>query len=242
MSERDNYRMGAIAAIAGAVLLFVGTFLHPLEADPNDPLAAFTEYAADRLWVASHLMQLVGIFLIVLALIHLSRVMAGGRGAGWAHIGGAGAVASLSVAAALQAVDGVALKMMVDRWATAAATEKEMLFHAAFGVRQIEVGLASISSLLLGITVTIYGVALVSDRNFPRWLGWLAIVGGMPTTVAGIVMAYAGFSDVAMGINLPASSLLLVWIIAVGAWMWRLAPRPAPAADANRWAAQGRLH
>jgi hypothetical protein len=36
-------------------------------------------------------------------------------------------------------------------------------------------------SLLFGITVTIYGVAIVSDHNFPRWLGWLAFAGGVPT-------------------------------------------------------------
>lgn len=48
----------AITAIAGAVLLLIGTILHPMSADPNVPLAAFTEYAADTHWVASHLMQL----------------------------------------------------------------------------------------------------------------------------------------------------------------------------------------
>lgn len=46
MSERNHYKIGAVTAMAGAVSLFVGTFLHPLEADPNDALAAFTEYAS----------------------------------------------------------------------------------------------------------------------------------------------------------------------------------------------------
>lgn len=223
MPERNNDRLGAVAAVAGALLLFVGTFLHPSDADPNDPLAAFTEYAADRLWVASHLMQLIGMILMVFALVLLSRMMSSGRGSSWAHMGVVGAGASLSVAAALQAVDGIALKVMVDSWAAASAAEKDMLFQANLGVRQIEIGLASILSLLLGITVTIYGVALVSDRHFPRWLGWLAIVGGIPTAVAGIVIAHTGFSGVAMGINMSASSLLLVWIVVAGVWIWRLA-------------------
>lgn len=99
---------------------------------------------------------------------------------------------------------------MVDRWAAASAAEKEILFQATFGVRQIEIGLASILSLLLGITVTIYGAALVSDRSFPKWLGWLAVVGGIPTASAGVVMATTGFSGLAMGINMPANILLLV--------------------------------
>ena len=50
-----------IAAIGGTILLFAGTWLHPMRADPNVPLAAFTEYTADRNWIASHLMQLAGV-------------------------------------------------------------------------------------------------------------------------------------------------------------------------------------
>ena len=223
MSERNNYKMCAVAAIAGALTLFGGTLLHPSNADPNDPQAAFTEYAANRPWVASHLMQLFGIILIVVALVLLSRQMSNGGGASWAYLGVIGAGASLSVAAALQAVDGVALKLMVNTWATASAADKDMLFLATFAVRQIEIGLASILSLLIGMTVTIYGVALVSDRSFPKWLGWLAILGGIAIAVAGIVMAYSGFSDLAMTINLSASALLLVWLIVIGVWLWRLA-------------------
>ena len=223
MSERNNYKICAVAAIAGALTLFVGTVLHPSNADPNDLLAAFTEYAANRSWAASHLMELVGIILIVVALVLLSRLMSNGGGASWAYLGFVGAGASLAVAAALQAVDGIALKAMVNSWAAASATDKEMLFLATFTVRQIEIGLASILGLLMGITVTIYGAALVSDRSFPKWLGWLAILGGIPIAVAGIVTAYTGFSDLAMTINLSASSFLLVWLIVVGGWMWRLA-------------------
>ncbi len=223
MSERNNYKICAVAAIVGALTLFVGTFLHPSNADPNDPLAAFTEYAADRPWVASHLMQLFGIILIVAALVLLSRLMSNGGGASWAYLGVVGAGSSLSVAGALQAVDGIALKLMVDSWATASAADKEMLFLATFAVRQIEIGLASILGLLFGITVTIYGIALVLNRSFPKWLGWLAILGGIPIAVAGIVIAYTGFSDLAMTINLSGSSLVLVWMVVVGVWMWRLA-------------------
>ena len=128
---------------------------------------------------------------------------------------------SLAVAAALQAVDGVALKVMVDAWAAAPAAQKEGVFHAAFAVRQVEVGLASMLSLLSGLTVTVYGGALLVDRTYPKWLGGLAIGGGVPTAAAGIVMAYTGFSGLAMAINMPASSLLLGWMFTLGVFMWR---------------------
>jgi hypothetical protein len=214
-------KIGPISAVTGAILLLIGTYLHPMSADPNAPLAAFTEYAASHIWVASHLLQLAGVMLIAAALVLLSRKMADGPGAEWAALGALGAIVSLAVASALQAVDGVALKFMVDNWAAIPEPGKAALFDATFGVRQIEVGLASIGSLLFGLTISIYGVALLIDRRFPRWLGAVAIVGGIPTAIGGVAIAYTGFSNLAMMINMPANSLLILWMIALGIYSWR---------------------
>ena len=220
MSSRGSLRVGATAAVAGAVLLFIGTFLHPAGADPKDAVAAFTEYAADPLWVASHLTQLFGVILMVGALIQLSRTLSTGPAGLWAALGMAGAIASLAVAAATQAVDGGALKIMVDDWAAASEPDKAMIFQAAYGVRQIEVGLASMTALLFGLTVSLYGIALIVDARLPGWLGWLGLIGGVPTSVAGVVIAYTGFSGLAMGINMSSVSLILAWMIALGIIMW----------------------
>ena len=214
-------KIGALCAIAGCVLLFIGTFLHPLGADPNDAVAAFTEYAADHLWVASHLIQLAGVTLMATALLFLTQQLEERRGKGWARIAAGGAIASLAVAAALQAVDGIALKVMVDAWAAALPEQKNGAFQAAFAVRQIEIGLASMLSLLLGLTASVYGVALLADRTYPKWLAGLAVVGGVPTMTAGVVIAYTGFSGLAMTINMPASVILLLWILSLGILMWR---------------------
>jgi hypothetical protein len=166
-------------------------------------------------------MQLTGIALMVAALVLLSQRMAAGQAKVVAILGEIGAVTGLAVAAALQAVDGITLKAMVNAWSTAPESKKEMLFYAAFAVRQIEIGLASIMSLLLGLTVAIYGIALLIDRSFPKWLGYLAIIGGIPTAISALIMAYTGFSGLAMAINMPSSFLLLGWMIALGVYVWR---------------------
>lgn len=221
LNGRQN-RLGAVCALAGSVLLFLGTWLHPHDADPNDAVAAFTEYAADDLWVASHLIQLAGVALMVGALLLLARQLESGGAAGWAHLAAGVAIASLAVTAALQAVDGIALKVMVDAWAEAGPAQKADAFHAAFAVRQIEIGFASITSMLFGTAVTLFGLALLIDRRlYPGWIGWLAVAGGVPTMVAGVVMAYTGFSGMAMGISMPANFLLLVWMLVLGVYLWR---------------------
>lgn len=219
MSNAHESRIGGICAIGGSLLLFVGTFLHPAEADPNDPVSAFTEYAADQLWGVSHLTQFTGIVLIVVALLLLMHQMEQARG--WTQIAKGGSIASLAVAAALQAVDGVALKVMVDSWAAAPAIQKEDLFYATFAVRQVEIGLASFSALVFGLTVTVCGIALLVDRTYPAWLGGLAIGGSLPFALSGIVMAFGGFSQLAMILMMSASSLLLLWLLILGTVMWR---------------------
>ena len=221
MQNLRGNRALSIAAISGALVLFAGTWLHPISADPNQPLAAFAEYAANQYWVASHLLQLLGVVLMVAALILLSHMMAEGPAHTASTLGAVGAASSLAVAGALQAVDGVALKAMVNAWAAAPARDQQMLFHAAFAVRQIEIGLASIFSLRSGLTFSLYGVALLADPRFPKWLGVLALVGGVPTAIAGIVIAFTGFSGLEMAIGMPANSLLLVWTVALGAYVWR---------------------
>jgi hypothetical protein len=221
MNQRHGEsRMGAISAVSGAILLSMGTYLHPLQADPNDARAAFAEYAADHLWVVSHLIQWLGIVLILGAFILLSRRMANGPAAEWAYVGMAGAVGCLATASVLQAVDGIALKVMVDAWTAASGNEKAILFQAAFGTRQIEVALASIVTLLIGVTVSVYGIALALVRCSPKWLGLLGIIEGIMLMTAGVVIAYTGFSDIAMILSMPSNVLLLVWVIILGVSMW----------------------
>ena len=221
VQESNWARVGAVAAVIGALVLFVATLLHPLGADPNDPIAAFTEYAADRLWIASHLGQFLGLCLIGAALVGLTHTLGEGPARALARVVLAGTAVSVATSAALQAVDGIALKAMVDRWAATAPSERQMVFEAAFAVRQIEIGLASLFSLLLGLTVAVSGIALVSDGRYPAWLGWLGVAGGLEAVAAGVAQAYTGFSGVAMAISMPASTLLLVWIVVVGVFLWR---------------------
>ncbi len=77
-TQQHLARVGAAAAMSGAVTLFVATLLHPMSADPNDPPAAFAEYAADRLWVASHLGQFLGVAALGVALVALAATMEAG--------------------------------------------------------------------------------------------------------------------------------------------------------------------
>jgi len=217
-------RIGAVAALAGAPILFVATLLHPMSAAPNDAPAAFAEYAASRIWVATHLGQFVGFALLCAALVGVAAAMEAGAPAAWARLGVVGAAASLAGAATLQAVDGVALKLAVDRWAGSTGAARERAFEAAFAVRQVEIGAASLLSIVSGVTVGTFALAMLASRRFPAWVGAIGLLGGLATVAAGVVQAYTGFSALAMLLSMPAGCVMMAWAMVVGALLWPLAP------------------
>lgn len=217
---KDSTKLLSVFAIAGAFLMVVGTVLHPMHADPNVAAEAFHEYAQSEHWIASHLLQLFGFIFVSGTMVLLSVQMQAGRAKDWSALGLAGAITSLAAASALQAVDGIALKAMVDNWAAAPETEKAALYQAALAVRQIEIGLASNSSILTGLSFIAFGAGFVREPRLANWMGCLAILGGILTFISGIVIAYTGFSPLSMLITMPSSILLVVWLFAIGIKAW----------------------
>ena len=225
-------RLGAVAALLGVVVFFVSGLFHPMGSDPNDLPAAFAEYAASSHWVAIHLFQFVGVVLVGTALVALAATFEPGRAAAWARIGLAGAVASVGVYAALQAVDGVSNHVMEHRLAAATGDARALAYEAAFAVRQIEVGLTSFFSLLFGSTLTVVGLAMVLSTRYPTWLGWVGLLGGLGTVAVGLEQAYHAFSELALNLFMVVGTVDLIWATLTGILMWRLAPQLVRDSDA----------
>ncbi len=223
VTDHSLIRIGAVAKITGALLLLVAMLMHPMRADPNDAAAAFQEYAGEELWVTTHLGQFFGGVLMGVGLVATSQTLVKSQAAGLARLGLVGAVVTIGLIAVLQAVDGIALKAVVDAWAAAPPSEKATAFHAAFAVREIEVGIASLLGLVFGVTMCLYGMAIALTDLYPSWLGWLAVLAGLLTAAGGLLMAYTGFSRLAMSVSMSSSSLVIVWFIIMGILMWRRA-------------------
>jgi hypothetical protein len=138
----------------------------------------------------------------------------------------------MALVALAATLERVALKVTVDRWAAATGEARVLTYEAALAVRRIEIGLASLLSLLFGFTLTVFGLATRFSARYPTWLASIGLLGGLGTVVAGASQASTGFSGLATTISMLASSVLLVWIILAGILMWRLAPKLARDTDA----------
>jgi hypothetical protein len=224
-------KVGSASAVAGAAMLLIATLLHPMRADPNEPAVAFAEYAADRIWIATHLAQLVGAGLIFVGLHAFNRSLgaqAAPDSARWlADLALAVALAAFAATAILQAIDGVALKAAVGHWAAAPDSQKPAAFEAALAVRRIEIGAASVVALLFGTAAALFGLALLTSAAYPVWLGWIALGSGLGTVAGGLLTALTGFSQAAMTVGMPSNLLLIAWVAATGVVMWRQASSPA---------------
>jgi uncharacterized membrane protein (DUF2068 family) len=220
----DARRLTLPMLALGVAALAAGTALHPAHEDPNDAVRAFAEYAESQSWLASHLIQLAGVIAMLLGMLAVLARTRGGSG-------GDGAVpllpqtalvaAAIALSAALQAVDGVALKFMVDRWAASSGAEKDQLFAAALAIRFVEIGLAAMVSLVTGLAVIALSYSLWSFKTGGVFLAMLGSAGGLGLGASEITMAGSGFSGAAMVINMAASAALMIWVGAHGFFHWR---------------------
>ena len=146
-----------------------------------------------------------------------------GPGAALAQLGFVAAVHGIGVYAANQVVDGIAIKFVAEEWVSAPPSEKEIAFRIAEAVRHIEIGLTSLTVLILGVSFVLYGAAIELSRVYPRWLGWLTMVGGSLWVVVSIFYAYRGFSPLAITISQASGIFLVIWALALAVLMWRRA-------------------
>jgi hypothetical protein len=139
---------------------------------------------------------------------------------------------SLSVActastfAILQAVDGIALKIAVDTWyaippTADAGEEKAIAFRVAEGIRWTEIGINSYFRILQGTVGIIFGVAIAKSTVLSRWIGAVGIFAGAATIIAGVIVAYVGFSSIRAPVVDVSTVTSFAWLAILGIFMWR---------------------
>jgi hypothetical protein len=191
---------GRTLQLSGGLLLLgflvnaVFTMFHPSGSE-DDHEAIFTEYADSGAWVAVHIGQFVGVLIALAGLFVLNRALRARGAAALAQLAAGAAVATAATWAILQGLDGVALKQAVDAWVDAAGPEEALRFGDAETIRWLEWGFQSYFRILFGLTVALFGAAILATRLVGSWLGWLALLAGAFSIVAGIDVGYSGLES-----------------------------------------------
>jgi hypothetical protein len=182
--------------VGGWLLTIVATVgFHPGGAEDNHPVI-FSAYAASGAWVAVHVVQFVGVLLALAGLLVLrTLIVTAGPSASLANLATAAAVATAAVWAALQGLDGVALKQAVDSWAASSGPVKAVRLADAEVIRWLEWGFQSYFRMLLGVTFVLIGAALLMSRVVAGWLGWAAVAAGLLSILIGLDVGYSGLAS-----------------------------------------------
>lgn len=222
MVESALLRIGAVSVVLGVVVFSVAGIFHSGH-EPHNLVDSLPQYSGNPNWLAVHLGQFIGQFLVVIGLVALYRSLTVGPSAALAFLGFVTTLVSFSTYAAVQGVDGVVIKFVADKWVNASDAEKGVAFRVAEAVRQIEVGLTSLSVFLGGIAFIFFGLAIALSDEYPRWLGWVTAALGILWTVVGLGFAYDGFAPWAINLSLVSGVALSVWALIIGILMWRRA-------------------
>jgi hypothetical protein len=215
-TNRNDVRLAGVLLLGGFLINAVATIgFHP-GGDEDNHDAIFTEYAERGDWIAVHIAQFVGVVIALAGLLVLY----------WAFrarnevpvlglIAAGGAIASAATFALLQAQDGIALKYAVEGWVSAPPAEEQARFADAESLRWLEWGIQSYFRILFGATIGLFGAAILVTRLVPRWLGWVALIGGALSIAAGIDVGYQGLASGFQDLVIPGFQLATL-IFAVG--------------------------
>jgi hypothetical protein len=217
--DRTMTKVGAGAAMLGAVVAIVFNILYPRPDDPGS-VSEFVELAStEGAWAFTNYMLAWATGLALLGLIVIARSFKREPSVSWARpamlfaVGG-GTALFISLVAL-----GFAMKSAVEMADAATAEAVGYVAGAVF--------LASIGGFF-GFAPLLYGIAVVTGDEYPAWLGWVAILAGAVGLVAGTIIYFDGFSTLTDVVLFPIASLLFTaWTGIMGYTLWQRASAPA---------------
>jgi len=179
--------------------------------------------AQSERWVLVHLVIVVGLILMLGALVALSRSIEGGLPGALSQLGYVAAVAGVTVGVVVVIVDGVAAKYLADAWQVAPPDQAAAALRVVLAEEAINFAIAALFNILFaGVTFILLGLAVAWSGEYPRWLGWVAVVAGIGSVPVGLVQAYTGES---IGFTRIATiifpTIITLWVVVMSVLMWR---------------------
>ena len=220
--EGSIFRVGSVAGIVGSLLAMVGNLLHP--ATPiGDPEGVARTIAQSERWVLVHLVIVVGLILMLGALVALSRSIEGGLPGALGQLGYVAAVAGVTVGVVVVIVDGVAAKYLADAWEVAPPDQAAAALRVVLAEEAINFAVAALFNILFaGVTFILLGLAVAWSGEYPRWLGWVAVVAGIGSVPVGLVQAYTGESNEFTRIaTIIFPTIITLWVVVMSVLLWQ---------------------
>jgi hypothetical protein len=222
-------RTGAMCALIGGVAYLALSIAHGNQPSTNGEAAL--RFVANRpAWQAIYLGLLICVLLWPVAFSAFASSIKREPASllGWL------AVVSTLVGGALFSVDaalnGLALKTVADDWTSSPSASLLQI-----GDTMVRLAYATFSAylmLLLGLPFILAGLAMVTSRIYPAWLGWVGVAAGAGAFISGATR-FLGAHGVVPDTVLFGVFVLIgqLWLVALGLLLWRRAAAVIHLAD-----------
>jgi Domain of unknown function (DUF4386) len=189
--DRWAFRVGGGSAMLGAILGLVGNLIHPGTSGPAHPAETARVVAHSSIWIPLHVALLVSFIFMLGGLVAIHDSITRGRAAVVARFGLIAAIVGTAGGVVLLSLDGFAAKHLADSWLAAPSTLRASALASFRAEDSINFALLSPLNLVFaGFTFVLFGVAAAQSGVYPRWLGLVAVVGGVGGAVSGVIQAY----------------------------------------------------
>ncbi|MDX1510626.1 MAG: hypothetical protein R3249_04725 [Nitriliruptorales bacterium] len=211
MLDRSVVRFGAAGGMVGAVIALVFNILHPRSSDVGAASSA-ANAQSEGIWLFDHYMIGWAIGLALLAFIVISKSMTGEPSRSWATVAMYFSFGSVVMLFASLVVDGFSV------------------FHAGEASAELGEAMAYVSeglfvggiSTFFGVLPVLYGEAVLTGDDYPKWLGWMAVAAGLLGLVTATMMWFDGLTDTTSNVMFPVASVAFtVWIGSMSFLLWQ---------------------
>jgi hypothetical protein len=221
MEDRSFLRLGAVAAVVGAVVALVGNLLHPRYGDiPDSEL--YRNIADSDTWRIADAILVVALVLTIAGTVAIARSLEGGHDGGLARYGSMAAVLGGAIAIAQIGIETFAFKQAAVVVQHAQPQDIVGAFWATNAIDKLNTSLFDTWTIVyLGLAPLLLGTVALRTRRYPVGVGALALAGGLVCLAVGFVNLLRQDQTATQIPFLVGSLLVTAWILVAGALLWR---------------------
>jgi hypothetical protein len=226
MSDTRLIKVGGYFALIVAVMQIIGNGLHP--PIPTVTIEALELIAGTSYWVPIHVLITVSYFMFIPFIVGASAAFKD-RKSPLVRIGTVLVIVGAGIGAVQISTHLTLFKYLSDQYiATSDSALQQMIVFTYESFWPWNVALEVAHLVAIFVAAFMFGVAILQEDVFPRWLGNLGVASGAVSTAGiliGKIVMNSRTGDIVFGVGLLP---LVIWIIAIGVLLLRLKTAPEP--------------
>lgn len=223
MDNRSFLRVGAGAAVVGAVLALVGNLAHPRYSNLDD-VVRFRKMAGSGVLTAADVILLVALACIVAGLMAVAESLEAGGSLGLARLARTAATVGGTTSLIQIGLETFGVIQAAKLFASAPQSNQVAAFWATSAIDHANTAMfATWTIVLLGVTPVLLGAAMWVGKVYPSWLAAGGVVGGLLCLGVGFVNLLRANQDPTVIPFFIGSLLVTAFVFGAGALLWKRA-------------------